>query len=82
VPDYRVVPNALERYNLNNYSPLKKEADGSLKIGIGPAPVGGVPESNGLPSPEGKPARADCANGILLESDGSTRGAVSTRLRK
>jgi len=55
VPDYRVVPNALKRYNFNNHSRLKKEADGSLKIGIGPKPVPGVPESNWLPSAEGKP---------------------------
>jgi len=54
VPDYRVVPNDLKRYNFNNHSPLQKEADGSLKIGIGPTPPAGVPESNSLPSPEGK----------------------------
>jgi hypothetical protein len=55
VPDYRVAPNELKRYNFNNHSPLKDEADGSLKIAIGPKPVAGVPESNWLPSPEGKP---------------------------
>ena len=55
VPDYRVVPNALKRYNFNDHSPLQKEADGSLKIAIGPKPVSGVPESNWLPSAEGKP---------------------------
>jgi hypothetical protein len=55
VPDYRVVPNALKRYNFNNHSALQKEADGSLKIGIGPRPVKGVPESNWLPSAEGQP---------------------------
>jgi hypothetical protein len=55
VPDYRVVANALSRFNFNTYSPLKKEADGSLKIAIGPKPVTGVPESNWLPSPAGKP---------------------------
>lgn len=55
VPDYRVVPNPLNRFNLNNYSPLQKEADGSLKLAIGPKPVAGVPEPNWLPSPEGKP---------------------------
>ena len=55
VPDYRVVPNSLERYNFNNHSALKREPDGSLKIGIGPKPVPGVPESNWLPSVEGKP---------------------------
>ena len=44
VPDFRVVPNALKRYNFNDHSPLQKEADGSLKIAIGPKPVSGVPE--------------------------------------
>ena len=55
VPDYRVVANPLKRYNFNNHSALQKEADGSLKIGIGPKPVAGIPESNWLPSAEGKP---------------------------
>ena len=55
VPDYRVIPNPLKRYNFNNHSPLQKEADGSLKIAIGPKPVAGIPETNWLPSPEGKP---------------------------
>jgi hypothetical protein len=55
VPDYRVVPNPLNRFHLNNFSPLAKEADGSLRIAIGPKPVAGVAESNWLPSPEGKP---------------------------
>jgi hypothetical protein len=55
VPDFRVVPNALKRFNFNNHSPLQKEKDGSLKIAVGPKPVAGVPESNWLPSAEGKP---------------------------
>jgi hypothetical protein len=55
VPDYRVVPNPLNRFNFNTYSNLTPEADGSLKIGIGPKPVAGVPESNWLPAPDGKP---------------------------
>lgn len=55
VPDYRVVPNALNRFNFNNQSPLKLEPDGSLRIATGPRPVAGVPESNWLPSAEGKP---------------------------
>ncbi|WP_052201882.1 DUF1214 domain-containing protein [Ensifer sp. ZNC0028] len=55
VPDYRVVPNDLKRYNFNSNSKLANEADGSLKIAIGPKPVKGVPEANWLPSPEGKP---------------------------
>ena len=55
VPDFRVVTNSLKRYNFNNHSPLEKEADGSLKIAVGPKPVSGVSESNWLPSAEGKP---------------------------
>jgi hypothetical protein len=55
VPDFRVVPNDLKRYNFNNHSPLQKEADGSLKIAVGPKPISGVAESNWLPSAEGKP---------------------------
>lgn len=55
VPDYRVVPNALQRYNFNNHSALQKEADGSLKIGVGPQPPAGVPQSNWIPSAQGKP---------------------------
>lgn len=55
VPDYRVVPNALKRYNLNSYSPLKHEADGSLKIFIGPDEPSPEYLSNWLPSARGKP---------------------------
>lgn len=55
VPDYRVVPNPLKRYNFNSNSKLALEADGSLKIGVGPKPVAGVPETNWLPSPQGQP---------------------------
>lgn len=55
VPDYRVVANPLNRFNFNTYSGLKNEPDGSLKIGIGAKPVAGVPDSNWLPAPDGKP---------------------------
>jgi hypothetical protein len=55
VPDFRVVPNPLQRYNLNNVSPLKYERDGSLKIATGPALPKGVAETNWLPSAAGKP---------------------------
>jgi len=55
VPDFRVVPNPLKRYNFNNHSSLQKESDGSLKIAFGPKPVTGVPATNWLPSAEGKP---------------------------
>jgi hypothetical protein len=53
VPGYRVVPNTLDRFNLNTYSDLVRADDGSLTIGIGPTPVDGVPESNWLPSAPG-----------------------------
>lgn len=55
VPDYRVVPNDLGRYNFNTYSGLAREPDGSLKIAIGPSPTDGVAESNWLPSVAGEP---------------------------
>jgi hypothetical protein len=54
VPEYRVVANSLSRFNLNSYSPLRKEPDGSLKIAVGPKAVAGVAESNWLPSPPAK----------------------------
>ena len=50
IPDYRVGPNPLNRFNINNFSPLRKETDGSLKLAIGPKPIPGVAESNWLPS--------------------------------
>lgn len=55
VPDYRAVPNPLNRFNLNTYSPLQSGSDGSLEIAIGPQPIPGVPEANWLPSSPGKP---------------------------
>jgi hypothetical protein len=53
--DYRVVKNPLNRFNLNNHSPLKRAEDGSLKIALGPRALDGVPDSNWLPSAPGKP---------------------------
>ncbi|MFL9863674.1 DUF1214 domain-containing protein [Paraburkholderia fungorum] len=54
VPDYRVVPNALHRYNLNNVSHLRANADGSTSIWLAPARPKNVPQSNWLPTPAGK----------------------------
>lgn len=54
VPDYRVVPNALNRFNLNSYSGLKFEPDGSLRIFVANKPKPKMPESNWLPSADGK----------------------------
>ena len=53
VPDYRVVPNPLDRFNMNSYSPLKVDDDGSLKILIAPEYDPLVPKSNWLPSAAG-----------------------------
>ena len=55
VPDYRVVPNPLNRFNFNTYSALQYEKDGSLKIAVAAGPVPGIPDSNLLPAPDGKP---------------------------
>lgn len=54
VPGYRVVPNRLNRFNFNNYSGLKSEPDGSLKILLSKGPNDSVPEANWLPAPDGK----------------------------
>lgn len=54
IPDYRVVKNPLERYNLNTYSPLKFQSDGSLRIYMSSKRADDTPESNWLPSPAGK----------------------------
>lgn len=51
VPNYRVVPNDLKRYNFNNYSNLKYESDGSLKIYLGSKYNSKWPKENWLPSP-------------------------------
>jgi hypothetical protein len=55
VPDYRVVPNDLQRYNFNSYSPLTPGPDGSLTILVAAEARPEVPESNWLPSPPGRP---------------------------
>ena len=54
LPDYRVIPNKINRFNLNNVSDLKFEDDGSLKIYLASELPEGTPESNWLPSPAGK----------------------------
>jgi hypothetical protein len=51
VPEFRVIANPIERYNLNSHSPLQPEPDGGLRIDIAPAPIAGRPDSNWLPSP-------------------------------
>jgi hypothetical protein len=51
-PDYRVVPNRLDRYNFNDQSEFTYEEDGSLTLYLSGNLPEGVPESNWLPAPE------------------------------
>lgn len=50
-PGYRVVPNELDRFNLNNFSGLQEDEDGVLKIYISPQYDEAWPKTNWLPSP-------------------------------
>lgn len=54
VPDFRVVPNPANRFNVNSYSRLVFEPDGSLKLGFGSQCPSGVAESNWLPADAGR----------------------------
>jgi hypothetical protein len=55
LPDYRVVPNRLDRFNFNNRSQFKYEPDGSLKLYLACELPNGAPDANWLPCPKGKP---------------------------
>ena len=55
IPDYRVVPNEIGRYNFNSYSPLAAGQDGGLTLYIAAKESTSFPASNWLPSPDGKP---------------------------
>ena len=52
--DYKVIPNPLNRYLLNKQSPLEMSDDGALVLVFGPKLPDGIPESNWLPTPNGK----------------------------
>jgi hypothetical protein len=52
--DYKVIPNPLNRYLLNKQSPLAFNDDGSLTLAFAPKQPDGIPESNWLPTPNGK----------------------------
>ena len=53
--DYKVIPNSLNRFLLNKQSPLKfDDDDGSLTLAFGPTQPDGIPESNWVPTPQGK----------------------------
>jgi hypothetical protein len=55
LPDYRVVPNRLDRFNFNNRSQFEYEPDGSLKLYLACELPNGAPDANWLPCPKGKP---------------------------
>ena len=55
LPDFRPIPNPLNRFELSSWSDVKKEADGSLKLLIAPNLDAAMAESNWLPSPDSQP---------------------------
>lgn len=55
LPNYRVIPNPANRFNLNSYSPLVNNPDGSLDLLFSPSPPDGPLYENWLPTPEGRP---------------------------
>lgn len=55
LPDFRVAPNDLERYNLNNISELTYDADGSLTLYLASELTPDIPASNWLPASQGQP---------------------------
>jgi len=52
--DFKVIPNSLNRYLLNKQSPLQFSDDGSLTLVFAPKLPEGFPDSNWLPTPNGK----------------------------
>ncbi|HEY7230915.1 MAG TPA: DUF1214 domain-containing protein [Pseudolabrys sp.] len=52
--DFKVIPNPLNRFLLNKQSPVHFGDDGSLTLAFAPTPPAGIPESNWLPTPQGK----------------------------
>jgi hypothetical protein len=53
LPDYRVVPNPDDRFNLNSYSILQTNEDGSLDLYFSPERTEDIVERNWLPTPRG-----------------------------
>lgn len=52
--EFKVIPNPLNRFLLNNQSKLKYNADGSLTLVFSPKKPEKNPESNWLPTPDGQ----------------------------
>jgi len=68
---FRVLPNRLDRFLLNNQSPLQYNGDGSLTLYFGPQQPQGSAESNWLPTVAGEPFR------LMLRYYGA-KGAVAS----
>jgi len=69
--NFRVLPNAQQRFLLNNQSGLKFNDDGSLTLYFGPQAPAGAAESNWLPTVAGQPYR------LILRYYGA-KGSVAT----
>ena len=54
VPDYKVVPNPINRYSIGTASNPKKNSDGSLTIWLAAEQPADAIESNWMPIPKGK----------------------------
>ena len=49
-----MIPNALDRHVLNQETKPTPNADGSLTLAFGPTAPAGIPESNWLPTADGR----------------------------
>jgi len=71
--NFRVLPNAQERYLLNNQSDLKYNADGSLTLYFAPQQPAGANQGNWLPTAAGQPFRLILryygAKGVVANGD-------------
>lgn len=53
LPDYRAIPNELDRYNFNNRADFEYGKDGSLRLYLAARLPDGAPKSNWLPTRKG-----------------------------
>lgn len=72
-PDYMLVPNDAGRFTVGSEHPLEKSPDGSITLIFAPQLPTGAPESNWLPTPEGKAFTADLR--LYLPRDAVRSGA-------
>lgn len=53
VPDYRVVPNPIDRYDVNSEASLERNDDGTTSLWLAPDRPAAAGEANWLPTPAG-----------------------------